>query len=115
MTDISKLSNAKLADHIEAVVARRDAAMDVIYSHALSSDERWMDIVERLGDVPCDGVSTALEYRATDPRHPDLIAYRVVDEDYENAYAEARRRCGPVNARGLYSTILRQMGRRRAA
>ena len=111
--DIRKLTNGKLADYIDRVISDRDKAMDVIYSHALSRDECWMDIVERLGDPKAN--ETALEYRSADPRHPDLIAYRVVDEDYENAYAEARRRCGPVNARGLYSTILRQMGRRRAA
>ena len=111
--DIRKLTNGKLADYIDRVISDRDKAMAAVYAMALSPSERWMDIVERLGDpAPHE---TALEYRASDPRHPALIAFREADERWEDARYEARRRCGPISASTLYTVVLRQSPRSKAA
>lgn len=110
MIDITKLTNRKLADMIDTVVADRETAADKVWALASSPNERWNDLVERLGDPKAH--ETALEYRASDPRHPVLIAFREADEIYENVRWEARRRCGPANHVTHYPTVLRGMGRK---
>lgn len=111
--EMSSISNRKLADLIDKVVADREAAASALWDLASGPNERWNDLVERLGDPKPH--ETALEYRATDPRHPLLIAYRAADELYENVRWEARKRCGPATHAVHYPTLLRSMGRRRAA
>lgn len=113
MEDLSSITNAKLADMIDRVVVEREAAADKLWAHAASPRERWNDLVERLGDPAAH--ETALEYRASDPRHPDLIAYRVADERYEDVRYEARRRVGPATHAVHYPTILRQSPRGKRA
>lgn len=111
--DIRNLTNGKLADHIDRVVSDRDTAMGVVWALASGPSERWMDLVERLGDPAMHEI--ALEYRAVDPRHPALIAFREADERWEEARYEARRRCGPISASTLYTVVLRQSPRSKAA
>lgn len=111
--NLQAISNRKLADMVDDVVAKREAAADKLWALASSPNERWNDLVERLGDPKAH--ETALEYRTTDPRHPLLIDYRAADELYENVRWEARRRCGPANHAVHYPTLLRGMSKRRAA
>lgn len=111
--EMSSISNRKLADLIDKFVADREAAASALWALASGPNERWNDLVERLGDpAPHE---TALEYRASDPRHPALIAFREADERWEEARYEARRRCGPISASTLYTVVLRQSPRSKAA
>ncbi len=111
MRDLSTMTNGKLADMIERVCADRETASLAVWALADSPDERWGELVERLGDpAPHE---TALEYRASDPRHPVLIAYREADEAWEDVRYEARQRCGPAVGSTLYETVLRQSPRYR--
>ena len=94
--DISKLSHNALAKEIERLSSVVDKASAPIWNAALHGNERWNDIVARLGE----GDLRVARYRA---------ALALVDD----AYWEARSRCGPVTFNSLYPIVLRDMGRRR--
>ena len=94
--DISKLSHNALANEIERLSAAVDKVSSPIWGAALHGNERWNDICARLGEA--------------DAR---VAAYRSALAALDNAYWEARSRCGPVTFNSLYPIVLRGMGRRR--
>ena len=94
--NISELSHNALAKEIERLSSVVDKASAPIWNAALHGNERWNDIVARLGE----GDLRVARYRA---------ALALVDD----AYWEARSRCGPVTFNSLYPIVLRDMGRRR--
>lgn len=94
--DISKLSHNALAKEIERLSSVVDKASAPIWNAALHGNERWNDIVARLGEG--------------DPR---VARYRAALALVDDAYYEARRRCGPVSFNSLYPVVLRGMGRKR--
>ena len=94
--NISELSHNALAKEIERLSSVVDKASAPIWAAALHGNERWNDIVARLGE--------------SDP----LVArYRAALALVDDAYWEARSRCGPVTFNSLYPIVLRDMGRRR--
>ena len=94
--DISKLSHNALANRIERLSSVVDKASAPIWNAALHGNERWNDIVARLGE--------------SDPR---VARYRAALALVDDAYYEAHKRCGPVTFNSLYPIVLRDMGRRR--
>lgn len=94
--DISKLSHNALANRIERLSSVVDKASAPIWNAALHGNERWGDIVARLGE--------------SDPR---VARYRAALALVDDAYWEARSRCGPVTFNSLYPIVLRGMGRKR--
>lgn len=94
--DISKLSHNALAKEIERLSSVVDKASAPIWSSALHGHERWNDIVARLGE--------------DDSR---VARYREAQALMDEAYWEARKRCGPVSFNSLYTIVLRGMNARR--
>lgn len=96
--DISRLSHNALAAMIERLSLTVDKTSSPVWDAALHGDERWNDICARLGE--------------DDAR---VVAYRAALGRLDEAYLEARSRCGPVSFNSLYPIVLRGMGRRRAS
>lgn len=87
---LETLTNAKLAKHIETCIAVAEKAAAPIWEAALSQNERWNQILNRLGK--------------DDPR---VIAYHAANEMINAAQIEAKLRCGPAFGATLYTVILR--------
>lgn len=96
--DLHKLSHRALADQIDKTHDKIDAVSGAIWDAAQSRDERWGEITARLG-----------------PNDARMIPYLAAHAALEAQYQEARSRCGPISLRSLYPTLLRSMGKRRAA
>ena len=94
--NISELSHNALAKEIERISSVVDKASAPIWNAALHGNERWNDIVARLGE--------------DDAR---VVAYRAALGRLDDAYYEAHKRCGPVTFNSLYPIVLRGMGRKR--
>lgn len=86
--DISKLSHNALAKEIERLSSVVDKASAPIWNAALHGNERWSDIVARLGE--------------SDPR---VARYRAALALVDDAYWEARSRCGPVTFNSRHKLI----------
>lgn len=79
MADLTRYTNKKLAKLLEAQCDRNTKSSYAVFALAAHGDERFSEIVARLGDS-----------------HPAVAASNADSAKLENLKAEARRRCGPV-------------------